>query len=259
VLRPRYRALHTSDVHLGAFDQGNGERRAEVEAAFARVIDLALEQDVDFLMVAGDLFDNAFVLDETLDFAMREIARLGRPAIVLPGNHDHAGPGSVYERIPPARRPSNLALLECAAGEVLALDGLEVEVWGRAHADEHFSPLRPIPPRGEAPWQLALAHGHLVPAGSASSASYQIHPGELAASDRDYVALGHWDHVTRIPAGPTTVAAYSGTPSPLGHARAAGRVLLVDLQPDGRVTLAAHALDGSRVLPHDEIPLGRYG
>jgi hypothetical protein len=76
-------------------------------------------------------------------------------------------------------------------------------------------PLADIPPRGTAFWQIALAHGHLVRGVDDIGRAYPIAPAEIAGSNRDYLALGHWD----VPSDATqgdVVAAYSGSSSRVG-------------------------------------------
>lgn len=254
---PHLRGVHTSDVHLGAYDATSLPHRREAShAAFSRVIDVALEEDADFLLIVGDFLDNAFVKDDTLEFAMEEIARFERPTALLAGNHDHVGVDSVYDRIPRLSLPSNLTLFRSPDGELRTLDGLAIEVWGRPHTGVNYAPLREPVPRGEAPWQLALAHGHYVAPGRVSHASYQITAHDIADSGRDYVAMGHWDHMTRIRVPGNTVAAYSGAPSSVGAGEMLGQVLLVDLGEDGSVTLTARSLKDATVVPHDLIPHG---
>ena len=53
--------LHTSDCHLAGY---NGGRE---EPAFAKAIDLALSEQVDAVLITGDLFDHARVPDSLLD------------------------------------------------------------------------------------------------------------------------------------------------------------------------------------------------
>lgn len=275
-LRPRRRVLHTSDVHLGMHDDGSAGRgamaraRAESEAAFRGVIDVGLRERVDCLLIAGDFFDNARVSEETLRFAAAEIARADVPTLIVPGNHDHVGHGSVYDRIDLETLAPNLTVLRTPEGAVVAFEGLGIAVWGRAHLahDRVFAPFAGAPGRAalreqvetaERPgWYLGVGHGHYVHAGSGAHPSFHIRASELAALEQDYTALGHWEQQTRVEAG-SRVAAYSGAPdgqaSVLGPS---GRVLVVDLEPDGRVRLASHAVDGSRAtIVHDEIPLLR--
>ena len=67
--------------------------------AFTRVIDKAIELDVDMLLIAGDFFDSNRASEVSTNFALEQLARLGRPAIIGPGNHDCFDPGSVYHRV----------------------------------------------------------------------------------------------------------------------------------------------------------------
>lgn len=258
-VRPALRLLHTSDVHLGAYDHARGgdleQRREQHHAGFSRVVDIAREEQADAIVVAGDFFDNARVREQTLRFAASEIARALVPVVVLPGNHDHVGPGSVYTRLDFDALAPNLRLMREPGGETVSLDALGVELWGRGHTEQEpdFSPFADGPPRGEAPWQIAVGHGHYIHPAAALQHSFHIREQHLEALDRDYVALGHWERLTRVAAG-GGVAAYSGAPAGLGSA-AGGHVLIVDLQPDGDVRLTAHPLDGADALAHEEIPL----
>jgi exonuclease SbcD len=253
--RPRLRVLHTSDVHLGAYDSSTIEQRRHLEDGFRRVIDVGIAEQVDLMLIAGDFFDNARVRPETLEFAAEQIARLDRPVVIGPGNHDHVGPGSVYDRYDFASAAPYLRLIRDPAGETVALRDLDVEVWGKAHTEQlpDFQPFDRVPPRGEAPWQLAIGHGHYLHPRALLHHSFHIREEHLAASGRDYVALGHWEQMARVAAGGSTVAAYSGAPEGLSGTNG-GRVLIVDLFEDGSVRLTGAALGEAPALAHDEIP-----
>ncbi|MEX1022736.1 MAG: DNA repair exonuclease [Dehalococcoidia bacterium] len=256
--RPRLRALHTSDVHLGAYDSSRVDaRRDELEAGFRRVIDVALAEEVDLLLIAGDFFDNARVRQETLEFAAHEIARLERPVVIGPGNHDHVGPGSVYDRFDMTSVAQNLTIMRTPEGETVALDGLEAEVWGKSHTETvfDFAPFEGAPPRGDAPWQIGIAHGHYIHPDALMHHSFHIREQHLTAAERDYVALGHWERMTRVSAGELGLAAYSGAPEALSG-QAGGHVLVVDFLEDGDVRLTAVPLvEGDARIAHDDLPL----
>ena len=57
------RILHLADCHLGAplgnFGSYASRRQEDLEKAFARSIAAALEEEVDLVLIAGDLFDHA--------------------------------------------------------------------------------------------------------------------------------------------------------------------------------------------------------
>ena len=251
--RPRLRLLHTSDVHLGAYDADAPASRERLHDSFRQVIDIGLRERVDFMLIAGDFFDNARVSEDTLRYAGEQIGRLERPTVIAPGNHDHVGPGSVYDRYDLERAAPGLRIIRDGNGGSVTVDGLPVEIWARAHTDQDFLPFDDMPPRGEAPWQLAAGHGHYLHSRAALYHSFHIREEHLEASDRDYVALGHWEQLMRVAAGPRTVAAYSG--APLGHSPdVSGCVLIVDLMEDGAVRLTAHALQEGAPIAHDDLP-----
>ena len=98
-------------------------------------------------------------------------------------------------------------------GEQVDLDALDLQLWGRPHPDYlDMRPLADLPPRGARTWHVALAHGHMVLGRHDLHRAYLITPEEIAASDRDYIALGHWDVPHDMSAGEVT-AAYSGSAS----------------------------------------------
>ena len=250
--------MHTSDVHLGAYDYGSGgEQRDNHHERFLRVVDIGLRENVDFTVIAGDFFDNARVFDDTLQFAADQIARLEQPVVITPGNHDHVGPNSVYDRHDFAKDAPNLSIMRTPNGETVPLDSLDVEVWGRSHTEQipDFQPFVEPPPRGDAPWQIGVGHGHFIHPRALINNSFHIREHHLVDTQRDYIALGHWEQMTRVAAGEHVTAAYSGAPEGLGHVnRIGGRVLIVDLHEDGRVELTAHSLDDEPALQHHEIP-----
>ena len=54
--------LHCADIHIGAAESSLGtlaeSRRAETLITFEKIISLAKEQNVDILLIAGDLFNS---------------------------------------------------------------------------------------------------------------------------------------------------------------------------------------------------------
>jgi DNA repair protein SbcD/Mre11 len=259
--KPRLRLLHTSDVHLGAYDSTSAmteraeAKRAALEHHFASVIDVAISEQVDLVLIAGDFFDNARVLPDTLEFAAHQLARLDCHALILPGNHDHVGPGSIYDRFDLTAIAQNLRILRAPGGETAAYEALDLEVWGRSHTElePDFSPFEDAPPRGAALWQIGIGHGHFIHPLASTHHSFHIREEHLATSARDYVALGHWERMYRVAAGEGTVAAYSGAPEGLGTDNG-GHVLLVDLLENGAVRLTGHPLHEAPPIPHDDIP-----
>jgi len=195
------RMLHASDVHI---ENGPGGDKGLVQ-----LVDAALELEVDVVVLVGDTFDDNRVHDTTIAGFVTHLERLRVPVVVLPGNHDPYMAGGVYHR---TELPGHVHLITEPDGATVELAHLGLELWGRPHlsfADQ--SPLVDLPPRGAQPWQVALAHGHLVRYDEDRHRSYLITSEQIAATDRDYVALGHWDVQHDVSAG-DVVAWYSGSP-----------------------------------------------
>ncbi|MFZ1728658.1 MAG: DNA repair exonuclease [Bacteroidota bacterium] len=86
-----YRFLHIADVHLGRHQHASPERYADYFAALASVVDYALREKVDALIIAGDLFDEQEPSAETLRRAMetlRPLREAGVDICAIEGNHD---------------------------------------------------------------------------------------------------------------------------------------------------------------------------
>ena len=88
--------LHAADIHLDSPLTGLLAREDLPESvirhctrrAFAAMIDLALEEDVAFIVIAGDLYDGDWKDFSTGLFFAEQIRRFGRPCFLLRGNHD---------------------------------------------------------------------------------------------------------------------------------------------------------------------------
>jgi DNA repair exonuclease SbcCD nuclease subunit len=195
------RLLHASDVHVDNSHEGCD--------GIARLADAAVTMDIDVVLLVGDTFDDNRVRPEVVATFVAHLERVRVPIVILPGNHDPVFPGSVYDR---TVLPDHVTVLRDGSGSTHAMADLGLELWGRPHVSfADHRPFEGLPPRGEQPWQVALAHGHLVRTPDDRHRAYQITHDEIAASDRDYVALGHWDVQHDVSVGGVT-AWYSGSP-----------------------------------------------
>lgn len=236
----KLRLIHTSDTHLG---DPAGHPRGD--AALSAVVDAVARLGGDALLLAGDVFDNERVSDDTLARFVAQAARVDAPVIVLPGNHDLAHETSVYRRPPFAAAPPNLRVLLNPAGETLAFPDLGLECWGRAmlaHTPD-FRPLRGMPRPTPGRWLVALAHGHFHGEGDPDQRSSPIYPQDIANAGCHYLALGHWDRHADVSRGQAT-AVYSGCPyGPIGAPKQ-GAVCVVDLDPAAGVSYRLELLGG---------------
>jgi DNA repair protein SbcD/Mre11 len=211
------RVLHTADVHLDGDGYGNAEHHAAHQARgrriWSRIIDRALEDQVDVLLIAGDLFDHNGVADETIAFVRGELGRLRQPVVILPGNHDALGTGSIYDRHDFTAGANHVHVIRRLNGDTVELPELDVVVWGRA-MEEHtptFQPLAHIPARDDRRWCLAMAHGFFYSERQRPERSSPIFADEVRDTGWDYVALGH-HHVRADVSQGAVTAYYAGAP-----------------------------------------------
>ncbi|MBD9596947.1 DNA repair exonuclease [Ensifer sp. ENS05] len=94
-----YRFLHTADIHLDSPLKSLALRDPELSnviglatrRAFVRLVDLCLEERVDALVIAGDLYDGDQTSMKTARFLAEQLQRLDQAGIrifIIRGNHD---------------------------------------------------------------------------------------------------------------------------------------------------------------------------
>lgn len=229
------RFIHTADWQIGlkaAHVGSAGERvRAERWDACRRVMKLAQEHAVDFVVLAGDTFEDNAVGRVTV----RQVGDLLRegsiPVYVLPGNHDPLVPGSVWEH-PVWGESEQIHLLRVAEPVVAG----SVALYPCPALEQHSGadPTRWISSKGDG-IRIGVAHG-TVEGLASDDRSFPIPRDAAEAKGLDYLALGHWHSTTLYdtPAGDVRTA-YSGTHEPTRFGeRDSGNVLLVEISGAGQ-------------------------
>jgi exonuclease SbcD len=192
------RFLHCSDVHLDSplkgLDRYVGapvdEVRGATRRAFENMVQLALRERVDFVVIAGDLYDGDWPDFNTGLFFARGMAQLGESGIaayVLRGNHDAA---SKLTRSLPL--PRNVHLLPDREPGTLIDENLGLAVHGQSFATaavfDDLAAQYPLAVPGY--FNLGVLHTSLT--GRAGHHSYApTTEGVLRTKGYDYWALGH--------------------------------------------------------------------
>src|SRR5262245_57839414 len=97
--------LHAADLHLGLrvtrFDGDCADKiRGAPFHALGTLRLWAVKRDVQFVLIAGDLFDDLCVASLPAGRAFKILDAAPMPVYVLPGNHDPLLPGGVWDRQP---------------------------------------------------------------------------------------------------------------------------------------------------------------
>ena len=239
------RLLHIADAHLGVKALGFGDRaedlRRRIETAFATSLQLAVERDCDLVLIAGDLFDSNRIGRRTLHAAtsaLTDFLTKGPRAhvILIPGNHDCLGDGSIYHAAEFSQLGDRFHLVTEPEGETIHLDDLDTAV----HAvpflcdfkQTDVQPLALLTPDADAAYNIGLVHvGVSAPHWNVQDAP-QILPEQIATCGMDYLALGHFHDFVIEDTGDVT-AYYPGPPELISLREKAGAPLLVELSPTG--------------------------
>ncbi len=85
--------IHIADTHLGYEQYGVRERFNDFSRAFWDIMDEAANRPVDFVVIAGDLFNKRAIDAQTLIHAIEGLKKLKEqhiPVIAIEGNHDRS-------------------------------------------------------------------------------------------------------------------------------------------------------------------------
>jgi exonuclease SbcD len=83
------RLLCTGDLHLGKGPQYADDRLGDQEQVWARILDLAVDQDCDAVLVAGDVFEGPLPTPEHYRAFLRPLAGFPLPIVTILGNGRH--------------------------------------------------------------------------------------------------------------------------------------------------------------------------
>ena len=133
--------LHIADVHLGIKRYNLPDRTGDFFRAWKEVVErYAIGERVDFVIIAGDLFDRRNVDPQAANHAMYMLRRLADeriPVLVIEGNHDQHESTSRFSWLRSFSQWRYIKLLEPAWGEggALRLDGWDDEEAKGAYID----------------------------------------------------------------------------------------------------------------------------
>ena len=236
------RILHTADWQIGKpyrwVDDGQKQARLQQERVevVGRIAEIVRQEEVDVVLVAGDLFDSSTVPAATVMEVLEVVGSMSCPVLVIPGNHDHGGVGGIWRREDLQRqrqdRAPNLQLL--LASEPVLVAGITVLPCPLLRQHESRNPLLWLE---QLDWQaldssaprVVLAHGSVQGFGGDDSVNRLV-LDRLPSDEFDYVALGDWHGLMSV----DRKAWYAGTPEPdrfpNGPDDKRSQVLLVDLE-----------------------------
>lgn len=208
--------MHIADVHLGVMpDKGKpwSEQRAEdIRDTFQRILDTAREEEIDVLLIAGDLFHfpPTMAMLKEVDAQLSELEHV--TTVLIAGNHDYRAAGSPLDRY---EFQSDTVCISAGSPEQIVLEDLETCITGISYDRQEipegiYDSLQPQTEGEEAHpefFQILLAHG-------GDSRHAPMNRKQILQSGFDYIALGHIHK-------PETIVPdrmiYAGSPEPIDY------------------------------------------
>ena len=193
-----FRFFHAADIHLDSpltglagIEGRVAERiRSAPRGAFEALVDRATQEQVDFLVIAGDLYDGTWRDYKTgLFFAeqMGQLNQAGIPVFVVHGNHD-----AESQITRPLALPDNVRVFGARKAQTFQLDKLSVALHGQSFREkavtDNLVPDYPAPVEGV--FNIGVLHTALGGMGAHANYAPCSLP-ELMAKGYDYWALGH--------------------------------------------------------------------
>ena len=188
-----FRFIHASDAHLGYMQYNLLERREDFLNAFREFIEKTKELSPDFVVFAGDLFDDPHPSNLVLSSAIELIDSLKVPFLVVSGSHDNMYSALVGTVLDPLHRGGHIHYLQVKPfeyGDVYVYGmrnfrrRVDFEREGRKYFDRH-----PPEPRGK--YNIFVLHqGVDFPRLRLRSSETELYPAELPKGFQ-YYACGH--------------------------------------------------------------------
>lgn len=211
--------IHAADLHLDSpflglttlpTQLGQQVRHSTFEAT-TKIFDRALSEHVDFVLLAGDLFDRAEQSVAAQAYLFEQFERLRAaqiPVVISFGNHDYA-----TDQHQTVAYPENVTVfgpkvstvtLTLNSGQTVAISGFSYpQRWVPQDVIADY------PLRTTADWQIGMLHG-AVTTGGASDHYAPFTVAELRQKNYDYWALGHIHQHQLLASQPPVV--YAGNP-----------------------------------------------
>jgi DNA repair protein SbcD/Mre11 len=195
----KFRFIHAADIHLDSPLRGLSnyegcpadELRAATRQALERLVDLAIAENVDFVVIAGDIYDGDWQDYNTGLFFCRQLSRLDRediPVYLISGNHDAESRMTKALKLP--KGVHQFSVRQC---ETVKIESLGVALHGQGFATkavrENLASNYPeaIPDF----YNIGILH-------TSVGGNYETHQnyapcslGDMQAKGYDYWALGH--------------------------------------------------------------------
>jgi len=261
--------LATSDLHLGRhsslpFEESDTGLTASAQT-WHRIVDLVIREDVDALLLAGDLVDQSnrfYEASAELEKGIRRLVDARIPVVMVSGNHDHEVLPELVQRLQGEKDPSGEPLVYLLGRNgrwetrtITVRNGEQIQITGWSFPEQQSRYSRNPMETYEPPPQSGLVSVGLLHCDVNQSDSVYAPVASVDFNDTglDYWVLGHI-HKQIVWRDSAPEVFYPGAPHPFDAGEAdAGTVRVLDtdagssavpVAPIRYVTLAYEVTDG---------------
>jgi len=193
-----FKFIHTADIHLDSSLKGLevyedapiDEIRGATRRAFENLIEIAIEEEIDFILISGDLYDGDWKDHNTGIFFARQMGLLknaGIKVFIVLGNHDSAS--QITKNMP---LPENVFVFSPRKPESIKIEDIGVIIHGQSYSSRSVTEnLVSKYPRFDSDFfNIGLLHTSLT--GREGHENYApCTLDDLTSKGYDYWALGH--------------------------------------------------------------------
>lgn len=179
--------IHIADVHLGVKpDRGrtwSDKRADEIEQSFYNILNICDEDEIDLLLIAGDLYHTQPTEQQlkNLDYRLGKLTKT--KTVIIAGNHDYIAENSAWETY---EFSSNTILFPKDRAANLYFEDINVCITGYSYGKQEYTEriLERLRPGREDAYNIMLGHG-------GDTEHMPFSKEKLASLGFDYIALGH--------------------------------------------------------------------
>jgi len=189
------RFIHMADVHfdspftvLASRENLANERRLEQRKAFADTIEYIKENQIPFLFISGDLYEQKYIRKSTIEYINNLFKEIPNTQIFIsPGNHDPFLINSFYNTF---EWNNNVTIFN---SEIKIIETEEADIYGFGFTDFYCenSQIEKINIKNKNKVNILITHGSLDASKTLDMQYNPLNSNKLKEIGFDYVALGH--------------------------------------------------------------------
>ena len=189
------RFIHMADVHfdspftvLASRENLANERRLEQRKAFADTIEYIKENQIPFLFISGDLYEQKYIRKSTIEYINNLFKEIPNTQIFIsPGNHDPFLINSFYNTF---EWNNNVTIFN---SEIKIIETAEADIYGFGFTDFYCenSQIEKINIKNKNKINILITHGSLDASKTLDMQYNPLNSNKLKEIGFDYVALGH--------------------------------------------------------------------